>query len=88
MKMSALVILLLAGLAVCGFLLRRQAPRVPAGAASVPPRAENLQPVDAWQQSIRLAPVGDYQADEKTRRRLIETLRREEDRQRPQEGRN
>jgi hypothetical protein len=88
MKMSAFVILLLAGLATCGILLRRPAPRVPTGAAPVPPRVENLQPVDVWQQSIRLAPAGDYQADEAARRRLIEKLRREEERQRPQEGRN
>ena len=88
MKMSVFVILLLAGLAVCGFLLRRQPPRVPAGAVPAPRGVEPLQPVDAWQQSIRLAPVGHYHADSEAGRRLLEKLRREEERQRPQEGRN
>jgi hypothetical protein len=47
-----------------------------------------VSPVDAWQQGIQLAPVGDYHADNEAARRLMEKLRREEERQRPQEGRN
>ena len=88
MKMSAFVVLLLAGLAVCGLLVRRHTARLPAGAASAPRSAEPVSPVDAWQQGIQLAPVGDYHADSEAARRLMEKLRREEERQRPQEGRN
>jgi hypothetical protein len=88
MKMSTFVILLLAGLAVCGLLMRRHSARVPAGVTSAPRGAEPVAPVDAWQQGIQLAPVGSYHADTEAARRLMETLRREEERQRPQEGRN
>ena len=88
MKMSVFVILLLAGLAVCGFLVRRHSTRLPADAAPAPRSVDPLPPVDAWQQSIRLAPVGHYHADSEAGRRLLEKLRHEEERQRPQEGRN
>ena len=88
MKMSAFVILLLAGLAVCGLLVRRHSARVPAGAVSAPRSAGSVSPVDAWQQGVQLAPVGSYKADSEAARRLMDKLRREEERQRPQEGRN
>jgi hypothetical protein len=88
MKMSAFVILLLAGLAVCGLLVRRHTARVPSGAASAPRSTGSASPVDAWQQGVQLAPVGSYHADSEAARRLMEKLRREEERQRPQEGCN
>ena len=81
MKMSSLIVILCIGLVVCGCLVFRHHPRTPTSAAPVAPRATgDLRPVDAWQESIKLAPATNLDWREK--------LRREEQKQRPQEGRN
>lgn len=79
MKMSVFIIVALGGLAGCGWLVFRHHRRV-----SLPAPTELVRPVDVWQRKIRLDPVRPYRTDEQLR----EKLRREEERQRPQEGRN
>ncbi|MFO1448229.1 MAG: hypothetical protein U1F61_08750 [Opitutaceae bacterium] len=79
-KMSLYFLALLAGLALCGWLVRRHQKRVPA--------PMDLRPVDAWQGSIKLDRGGTYTPDEAARKRLLEKLQAEEERQRPQERRN
>jgi len=75
--MKTFAILILAGLAVSGWLVHRHWRR------ALPPAVRTASPaMDAWQKSIRLDVKTDY-ADP-----LLEKLRREEERQRPQEGRN
>ena len=88
MKMSAFLILLLAGLVVCGLVIRRHRTQVPAAATAAPQNVGRAAPVDAWQEGIHLSPMGTYRADTEAARRLMDRLRREEERQRPQEGRN
>lgn len=82
-KMTAIVILL--GLAVSAWILRREIRRAP----EVPnePKAE-LGAVDRWQRSIRLNPPGGYAPASDRDRAALKKLRQEEERQRPQEGRN
>jgi hypothetical protein len=48
----------------------------------------NLRPVDTWQGSIKLDRGGSYTPDEAAKKRLEQKLKAEEERQRPQEGRN
>ena len=88
MKMSGFIFMLLLGLAVCAFLVRRhgqRAPVPPVPSAVAGPRADDLRPVDAWQRSLKLTLPSDDSPDTK---RLLEKLRREEEKQRPWEGRN
>ena len=88
MKMSGFIVMLLLGLAGCAYLVRRHGQRVPAppaASALAAPRADDLRPVDAWQRSLKLTMPGDDSPDTK---RLMEKLRREEQKQRPWEGRN
>ena len=79
-KMSLYLLVLLAGLAVCGWLIRRHQKR------GLP--TTDLHPVDAWQGSIKLDRGGNYTSDKVAKQRLLEKLQAEEKRQRPQEGRN
>lgn len=79
MKMNCFIIALVAGLAVCGLLVIRHQRRT-----VTPVQHQQIKPVDTWQNSIRLDPVRSYHRDGE----LLEKLRREEERQRPQEGRN
>lgn len=81
MKMSLFIVVLLGGLAVCGLLVVRHHRRT---AAPAPARSEGFKPVDNWQQGIRLDPARGYRRDLD----LLERLKREEERQKPQEGRN
>ena len=88
MKMNAFLILLLAGLVVCDLLVRRHRTQMPAGTTATSRGVGPLAPVDAWQEGIHISPMGTYRADTEAARRLMDRLRREEERQRPQEGRN
>ena len=88
MKMSGFIVMLLLGLAVCAYLVRvhgRQVSTPPAASALAAPRADDLRPVDAWQRSLKLTMPND---DSPETKRLMEKLRREEEKQRPWEGRN
>ena len=81
MKMSGFIVMLLAGLVVCGCLIYRHQYRLAEGAAPVGQRPVNdLRPSDLGQQSSKLASPGHPDWREK--------LRREEEKQRPSEGRN
>ena len=75
MKMSGCIVILLAGLFVCGCLVYRQHQRPRATMAVTTQR-----PADTWPQGITLTPIENSDWREK--------LRREEAKQRPQEGRN
>lgn len=92
-RMNLFAIVLVAGLAVGGLLVLRHARRLPA-APPAPEQAyatrdaRDLRAVDAWQAGIKLDPNTDYTPDALAKRRLVEKLRREEEKQRPQEGRN
>ena len=74
MKMSGCIVILLAGLLVCGCLVYRHHQRPPATTATT------QRPAEAWPQGSALTPIENPDWREK--------LRREEARQRPQEGRN
>jgi len=81
MKMSGFIVMLLAGLVVCGCLIYRHRPRAAEAAAPVGQRpVDDLQPSDAGQQSIITTPPSHPDWREK--------LRLEEKKQRPSEGRN
>lgn len=80
MKMSAFPLLLVAGLFVCALLIRRHRQSVPVDAALVVRHIEDLRTMDAWPQILIIAPAAGVDWREK--------LRREEEKQRPWEGRN
>jgi len=79
-KMAVCLLVLLAGMALGGWLMWRRQTRLPAPAG--------IKPADAWQGSIKVDRGGAYTPDEATQQRLREKLQAEEKRQRPQEGRN
>ncbi len=91
MKRMHLLIAFLLGFALCGVLALRHAIRT---AVTVPPVSDlpapptKQQPMDAWQASIKPDTRTDYTPDPVATKRLMEKLRQEELRQRPQEGRN
>lgn len=74
---------LIAGILICGFIVLRQGARTAPFAPKETDRSEPnpLQAVDDWQRRIRLDANPDYTD-------AMATLRREERRQRPEEGRN
>ncbi len=84
-KMIPFAIIFLLGVAVSSWILRREIQRAPLEPAE--PKTE-LRAVYQWQRSIRLAPPAGYAPATERERALLEKLRREEERQRPQEGRN
>ena len=89
-RMIAFVLLFIVGVAVGGLLVQRHhrhATAIPI-AQPIPTQPvrdmNDLRAVDAWQSNIKVAPLGD----DMTALRLRHKLRREEERQRPEEGRN
>jgi hypothetical protein len=81
MKMSGFIAMLLAGLVLGGCLFHRHRQRAVAHATPVAPRpADDLRAVRERPQDSKLALQGDFDWRGK--------LRREEERQRPQERRN
>ena len=94
-KMTAALIVLFA-LALCGALIVRHHRRTsakPTTHGSVPSpspqvTAPLVQPMDKLQSGVKLDRRTDGGTDPETKRRLLERLQREEQRQRPQEGRN
>ena len=93
MKRTHLIIVAFAiGLALCGWLAIRSTVRTEVTASPVsdlpapPPPAS--KPMDVWQAGIKPDTRTDYTSDPAKTKRLMEKLRQEELRQRPQEGRN
>ena len=91
-RMHFVIIMLMVGLALCGRLALRHAIRT---AVTVPPVSDlpaptpqKPQPFDGWKAGIRADTRTDYAPDPAAIKRLMEKLRQEELRQRPQEGRN
>lgn len=82
-RMIPFALIIVVGLAVSVWILRREIRRT--SLEKVAPKAE-LREFDQWQRAIRLAPPGDYKSGHDAEWR--EKLRREEERQRPQEERN
>jgi hypothetical protein len=90
MKMSGFILVLVLGLAVCGLLVHRHGRRVsgsPATIVAAPARfdTDDLRPVDAWQRGLKLSLPTDNSAASQA---LRGKLQREEEKQRPEEGRN
>lgn len=84
-RMIPFAIAIVIGFALSAWILRREIRRAPVDPS---PAKTELGAVDRWQRSIRLgSPVG-HQPKTGADRELMEKLRREEERQRPQEGRN
>jgi len=91
-RMTSYILVTLAGLTVCGLLILRHAcrtaPLLPPTSDLPAPPARHRQHVDRWQSGIKVDARTDYVPDAKSTKRLMEKLRQEELRQRPQEGRN
>ena len=88
--MHFIVIVSVVGLALCGWLAVRHAVRT---TVTVPPVSDPLapsssKPMDAWQSGIKPDTRTEYAPDLARTKCLMEKLRQEELRQRPQEGRN
>jgi hypothetical protein len=81
-----------AGLTVCGWLVLRHAVRTageaPSDAGSGLPAPRRKPAADRWQDSIRVDTRTDYAPDREALKRMEEKLRQEELRQKPWEGRN
>jgi hypothetical protein len=92
-RMHLIIIAVVVALAVAGLLAVRHAVRTavtvpPVSDLPAPPKNEASQPMDAWQGAIKADSRTDYAPDPAAKARLMEKLRQEELRQRPQEGRN
>lgn len=88
-KMPLTVILILAGLLVCLMWLRYEVRRAPLIPNDPPPAArDDHRAADSFQGKIRLDRDSDYTSRTKAGAPLPEKLRREEERQKPWEGRN
>ncbi len=88
MKMTSLLVVLLIGLVLCAVWLRLSPRRATVTATPPPPNParDDHRVLNAWQAGITFDPRNDYDAE--ARRRMMEKLKREEERQRPWEGRN
>lgn len=91
-RMHLIIVAFVVGLALCGWLVLRHAVRT---AVTVPPVSDlpappppASKPMDVWQAGIKPDTRTDYTPDPAKTKRLMEKLRQEELRQRPQEGRN
>lgn len=89
--MTICFLMLGTGVAVCGYLVIRHVKRTPAVMPTPPVRAERdapeareFQAIQKMENTIKIAPLGD----DTTGLRLRIKLRREEEKQRPEEGRN
>lgn len=91
-RMYLIAVAFIVGLALCGLLALRHAVRSAVTAPPVSdlpaPTPRSAQPMDAWIAGIKADLRTDYTANPAATKRLMEKLRREELRQRPQEGRN
>ena len=91
-RMLLIIVAFVIGLALGGWLTLRHAMRTAVTALPVSdlpaPTASASKPMDGWQAGIKPDTRTDYTSDPATTKRLMEKLRQEELRQRPQEGRN
>jgi hypothetical protein len=92
-RMHLIIAVVVVALALAGWLAVRHAVRTavtvpPVSDLPAPPKKKASQPMDAWQGSIKAESRTDYAPDPAAKARLMEKLRQEELRQRPQEGRN
>lgn len=88
-RMQLLVVMIVLGLALGGWLALRHAAQTAATVpSSRPARSKKSPPMDAWQAGIKPDTRTDYAPDPAKTKRLMEKLRQEELRQQPQEGRN
>ncbi len=83
MKNTTISVIFLLISAVAWMLLTRR-PARPTPPVSPPSTPTEFKPVNDWQRSIRLDARTNYRLDDATR----EEIRREGEKQRPQEGRN
>ena len=90
--MHLILVAFFVGLALCGWLALRHAARKAVTVSPVShlpaPTPPAPKPMDVWQAGIKPDTRTDYTADPATTKRLMEKLRQEELRQKPQEGRN
>ena len=91
-RMTSYILVALAGLTVCGLLILRHAcrtaPLMPPTSDLPAPLARSRHAVDRGQDDIQVDTRPDYSPEPESTKRLMEKLRQEELRQRPQEGRN
>ncbi len=92
-RMRLIIAAVVVALALAGLLAVRHAVRTavtvpPVSDLPAPPKKKAPQPMDVWQGAIRADTRTDYAPDPAAKARLMEKLRQEELRQRPQEGRN
>ena len=92
-RMHLIIVAVVVALALAGLLAVRHAVRTavtvpPVSDLPAPPKKEAPKPMDVRQGSIKADTRTDYAPDPAAKARLIEKLRQEELRQRPQEGRN
>lgn len=91
-RMITCALIALAGLLVCGLLVLRHAcrtaPELPDDSGLPAPTGRDRLLIDRWQGDLQVDTRTDYTSDPETTKRLLEKLRQEELRQRPQEGRN
>jgi hypothetical protein len=84
-KMTPILIIVVLGLLVGGVFLFRELRRAPL----MPPDYDHpAKPVNDWQRSIKIDPRTDYTGAGSKKAPVPERLRMEEQRQRPEEGRN
>lgn len=83
-----MIVALLIGLVLCAFWLRRSPHRNDAASQKVASPRDDMHFVNTWQSGVKLDKDAQYDPDQAKRRQLAEKLRKEEARQRPQEGRN
>ncbi len=81
-----LLVILIVGLAFSGYLIQRHRQRIIH--VEVPTPIQGDQPMNDWQETLTLDLRTDYSGSDPAQQQLIETLREEEQRQKPQEGRN
>jgi hypothetical protein len=92
-RMHLIIAVVVVALALAGLLAVRHAVRTavtvpPVSDLPAPPKKKTSQPMDVWQGAIKADSRTDYAPDAAAKARLMEKLRQEELRQRPQEGRN
>lgn len=90
-RMFTALVIIVVGLLVVGLLVLRHgirtAPLMPPESDLPAPPATSARPMDQLQADVKLAPTS-FQSDAERSRQLMEKLRQEELRQRPQEQRN